>query len=135
MKIAVFLLFCATFAPAQNLFPSAHSSQITIANVPDTPRDVKLRHLWIASIFAMSAATATDAYSSWHKRETNSFLASSDGDFGAKGVAIKAGIASAVLIPQVLLRRHKDWHLPFAASNFLEAGIFAGATAHNFQVK
>ncbi len=40
-----------------------------------------------------------------------------------------------MLIPQVLMRRHKDWLLPFALSNFAETAIFAGATAHNLTVK
>ncbi len=91
MKFPMFLLFCATLLPAQNLFPS---QKITIADVADSPRDTHIRHLWLASILTMSAATAADAYSSWHKHESNSFLASSDGTFGTKGVSIKAGIAA-----------------------------------------
>ncbi len=136
MKFAAFLLSLAAVMPAQNLFTSPMpSSRVTIANVQETPREVHMRRLWVASICAMTAGTAADAYSSWHKRESNSFLASADGTFGTKGVALKAGIAGAVLVPQILLRHHHDWHLPFAASNFAEAGIFAGATVHNLNIK
>ncbi len=101
----------------------------------ETTREKRVRVLWMTSILAMGAGTAADAYSSWHKRESNSLLASSNGTFGEKGVAIKAGIAAGVLTPQILFRKHRDWHLAFAVSNFAEAGIFAGATVHNLNVK
>jgi hypothetical protein len=101
----------------------------------ETPHEKHIRILWMASIAAMTAATASDAYSSWHKRESNGLLASSDGSFGAKGVAIKASIGGAVLIPQIIFHKHRDWHMAFALSNFAEAGIFAGAAAHNLSVK
>ena len=105
-----------------------------IANV-DTKPERRMRQIWIASMIAMAAGTAVDAYSSWHKQEGNSLLASSNGTFGGKGVAIKAGIAAGVLTPQLIFRKHHDWHLAFAISNFAEAGIFAGAAAHNFTLK
>ena len=138
--LAASLLCSAGAVQAQNLFTSPMpspvvSSRVTIANVAETPREQKMRRIWIASIAAMTAGSAADAYSSWHKQESNGLLASSNGTFGAKGVALKAGIASAVLVPQILLRKHRDWHTAFAASNFLEAGIFAGATAHNLAIK
>lgn len=136
MKFAAVLLFCvAAVSPAQNLFTApAPSSKVTIANVTETPRERRIRGIWLASIAAMTAGTAADAYSSWHKRESNSFLASSNGTFGVKGAVLKAGIASSVLVPQIVFRRHKEWHLAFAASNFLEAGIFSGATVHNLRL-
>ncbi len=134
--LAVALLCSASAIHAQSMFTSpAPSSKVTIANVVETPHEQHMRRIWIASIAAMTAGTAADAYSSWHKRESNSLLASADGTFGAKGVAIKAGIASGVLVPQILFRKHRDWHLAFAASNFAEAGIFAAATAHNVAIK
>ena len=133
-------LFClAGIMQAQSLFPNlsntAMSAKVTIANVVETPHERHMRQLWIASIVAMTAATTADAASSWHKRESNSLLASSNGTFGAKGATIKVGIASAVLLPQILLRKHRDWYLPFAAGNLVEAGIFTGAAAHNLTVK
>jgi hypothetical protein len=122
--------------PAASPLPNPElSSKVTIANVVETPHERNMRRLWIASIAAMTVGTAADAITSWHKRESNSLLASSDGTFGAKGVTIKAGIASAVLVPQILFRKHRDWYLPFTAGNFVEAGIFAGAAVHNVNVK
>jgi hypothetical protein len=100
----------------------------------ETPHEKRIRLIWLTSIAAMTAGTAADAYSSWHKQESNSLLASSNGTFGAKGVTIKAGIGAAVLVPQIIFRRRHDWHTAFAISNFAEAGIFAGVTAHNLTV-
>ena len=125
---------------AQTLKPFPESintlnSRVTIADVKETPHDRHIRYMWLASIGAMVGATTLDAYSSWHKQESNGLLASSNGQFGGKGVALKAGITSGVLLPQILLRKHKDWRTTFAVSNFAEAGIFAGAAVHNFGVK
>ena len=91
--------------------------------------------LWVTSVAAMLAGTAADSYTSWHKHESNSFLASSNGQFGAKGVEIKVGIAAAVLVPQFIFRRRHEWRLPFAISNFAEAGIYTGAAVHNAGVR
>jgi len=137
MRFALCLLCFVGAIPAQNLLtsPVPTPSKVTIASVNETPHEQHVRRLWIASIAAMTAGTAADAYSSWHKQESNSILASSNGTFGAKGVSVKAAIAGGVLLPQIIFRRHRDWQLPFALSNFAEAGIFAGAAAHNLSVK
>jgi hypothetical protein len=103
---------------------------ISIANVEDR-HEQRLKYLWIASIFAMAAGTGADAATSWHKRESNGLLASSDGTFGAKGVGIKAGIAGGLLLPQILFRKHKDLRTAFTVGNFAQAGIFTGIAIHN----
>jgi hypothetical protein len=94
----------------------------------------RVRAIWVASIFAMVAGTTADAVTSWHKRESNNLLASSADTFGGKGVAIKGGIAAAMLAPQIIFRKHTDWYSAFAVGNFAEGGIFAGATIHNLNV-
>ncbi len=101
----------------------------------ETSHEKHIRALWLTSIAAMTAGSAADAFSSWHKQEANGLLASSNGTFGAKGVAVKAGIGAAVLVPQIIFRKRRDWHTAFAVSNFAEAGIYAGVTAHNLTVK
>ena len=80
---------------------------------------------------AMAGATAFDAGSSWHKRESNSLLASSDGTFAGKGLAIKTSIGVGILAPQILFRKHKDLRSAFSIGNFAEAGIFTGTAIHN----
>jgi len=125
-------------APSHDDVAAANGSsavpQTTIANVED-PHDRLMERLWIASIAADLAATSLDAATSWGKREGNSLLASSDGTFGGKGVAIKAGFAAAVLIPQICFRKHKDMRGIFVMGNFGQAGIFAGTAVHNLQIR
>jgi hypothetical protein len=69
------------------------------------------------------------------KVERNPLLASSDGTFGARGIGIKFGLAGASLVPQLLLRNHKELRKVFAIANFVDAGIFAGVAAHNMGVQ
>ncbi|HEX4164237.1 MAG TPA: hypothetical protein VHZ55_02080 [Bryobacteraceae bacterium] len=96
--------------------------------------DRKVNRIWMVSIAAVAAATSLDAASSWGKMEGNSFLASSDGRFGAKGLSIKAGMAAGVIIPEILFRKHKDLKTKFAIGNFAEAAIFGGAAIHNMGI-
>lgn len=97
--------------------------------------DRRMNRIWVASMAAMVVATGFDAGSSWGKREGNSFLASSDGTFGAKGLSIKAGMAAGVILPQVLLRHHKDLKSKFAIGNFAEAALFGGIAIHNMGIQ
>jgi hypothetical protein len=113
--------------------PAAAARPI-IAQVRDEKHDRHMNALWTASIAAMLAGTSADAVSSWHKREGNSLLASSNGMFGARGVGIKAGIAAGVLLPQIVLRKHKDLRIAFVVGNLAEAGVFTGAAIHNFRL-
>ncbi len=96
--------------------------------------DRTMNRIWVASMFAMAAATGMDAGTSWGKREGNSFLASPDGTFGAKGMSIKAGVAAGVILPQVLLRHHKYLKSKFAIGNFAEAALFGGVAIHNMGI-
>lgn len=96
--------------------------------------DRKVNRIWISSMLAMAAATGMDTGSSWGKREGNSLLASSDGTFGAKGLSIKAGVAAGVILPQLLLRHHKDLKSKFAIGNFAEAALFGGVAIHNMGI-
>lgn len=114
--------------------PYSAVPKTTIA-ADDNPHEKFMNRLWIASIFAAVGGTGLDAATSWGKVEGNSLLASSNGTFGAKGLGIKAGLAAAVIIPQICLRKHKELKGIFAFGNFGEAGIFAGTAVHNLQVR
>ncbi len=106
----------------------------TLPRVEDR-HDRTMNRIWVASLFAMAAGTGMDAATSWGKREGNSLLASSDGTFGAKGMGIKMGVAAGVILPQVLLRRHKYLKSKFAIGNFGEAALFGGVAIHNAGIK
>lgn len=120
--------FSSTVAPA-SVLPKRNPVII------EDRREKRIQTLWIASILAMTAATTADAVSSWHKQESNGVLASSNGTFGGKGVALKAGIAVGFLTPQIIFRKHHDWHIAFAVGNLAEAGVFTGAAIHNYRLK
>jgi len=107
--------------------------KVEIAQVEDKSSS-RGRYLWLGSICAVVGASAFDAATSWGKYEGNSFLASSDGRFGTKGIAIKAAIASAGLVPQLMLRRHRDLRTTFTVANFSEAAVFTGIAVHNLGV-
>lgn len=92
------------------------------------------RYLWISSMCAVVGASAFDAATSWGKYEGNSLLASSQGRFGAKGIGIKAAIASAGIVPQLMLHRHRDLRTTFTVANFGEAAVFTGVAVHNLGV-
>lgn len=125
-----------TYGPGVKISPDFGSPANSLVRDPDIAsvadrRDRRMKAIWISSLVAMAAATTFDSATSWHKHESNSFLASSDGTFGAKGVAIKASFGLGVLVPQILFRRHKDLRSAFAIGNFAEAGIFTGTAIHN----
>jgi hypothetical protein len=117
--------------PADNL---SHSSS-SIALTEEQEHDRTANRVWIASLFATAAGTSMDAATSWGRREGNGLLAQSDGTFGAKGVGIKAGVAAATIIPQILLRKHKELRTGLIIGNFVEAGLFMGTAIHNLNVK
>ncbi|HEY3456605.1 MAG TPA: hypothetical protein VGK64_18650 [Bryobacteraceae bacterium] len=124
-----------TISPVSANLPLESSAfvapRISIANVEEDRHERRLKYLWIASIVAMAAGTGADAATSWHKRESNGLLASSDGTFGTKGLAIKAGLAGGLLVPQILFRKHRDLRTAFTIGNFAQAGIFTGVAIHN----
>lgn len=122
--------------PAPAVAPASFSRSFVRTDFPSVEdRHTRtLNHLWIASMIAMAAASGMDAGTSWGKLEGNSLLASPDGKFGAKGVSIKVGIAAGVIIPQILLRRHKELRMAFSVGNFAQAAIFGGIAIHNLGV-
>lgn len=125
---------------AQSVLPSLDARPL-ISDIPSQNSMARAEHhekvmhrLWLCSMGAVLASTSFDAATSWGKREGNGLLASSNGEFGMRGVSIKTGMAAAVIIPQLLLRKHKDLRGKFMLGNFAEAGIFTGVSIHNLHV-
>lgn len=88
--------------------------------------------LWWSSVAAVVGASFVDAHSSWGRQELNPALQSANGQFGAKGVAIKAAIAGGAVFAQwLLLRRNPDAEKHAAVVNFGMATLFAGAAIRN----
>jgi hypothetical protein len=105
-------------------------NKITIAQVSErTDRKAKL--FWRISIAALVTASTMDAVTSMGKYESNGLLRGSDGKFGARGIALKAGITGITLLPQLLLRSHENLRKPFTIANFAQAGMYSGIAIHN----
>lgn len=111
----------------------AESNFITIAHVEDKPK-THVSKLWVISCFTLIAATSADMASSWGRPEANSFLRSSDGRFGAKGVSMKMLIAGATLTPQLLMRNRPGTQRLFTIANFLQTGLYTGVAIRNYGV-
>ena len=114
---------------------SSVQTSATIAAPPSlSAHDHFVNRLWLTSAIAMLGATAADAGTSWSYNEGNGILASHNGSFGARGLGIKMGTAGGLLVPQYLLRHHKDFRSKFIAANFAEAGIFGVTAIHNVRL-
>jgi len=108
-------------------------AKVEIASVADT-RDRVINRAWIASMFTVIGASSLDAATSWGKNESNFLLASPGGTFGAKGLSLKAGLATAVLVPQIVFRKHKNVKTGFAIFNFGDAALFSAVAIHNLGI-
>lgn len=146
----IFLL-CSFLAVGDSAFAADDAAAITpmvaapVTSVT-TPRvEDKWHAAWLASIAIHGAATAFDAYSSYHRGpyEANSLLADSNGQFGNKAVAMKAGIFGASTLVQFTLIRwanRHDTHLArtltktFTIVNVSAGGTYMAAGMHNFGV-
>lgn len=123
--------------PPAAIIPVAASPLVTANSEAIRAEERHERHvnrIWIASMIAMVAASGYDAGTSWGKQEGNGLLASPDGTFGARGLSIKAGVAAAIIVPQILLHKHKDLRAKFAAGNFAGAAVFTGVAIHNLGI-
>ena len=78
----------------------------------------------------MSAATAADAYTSWHRGELNPVL-SSNGRFETKAISIKAGALVGMLVMEYKMRRDPEMRKPMIFMNWASAGLFGTVAAHN----
>jgi hypothetical protein len=115
-------------------YSAAIAPKVSVAQVDDS-HDRSVDRLWIASMISAIAGTSLDAASSWGLREGNGLLASPNGQFGGKGLALKAGLTAGILIPQLCLRKHRDLKRAFIVGNFAQAALFTGVSVHNFQVR
>ena len=92
--------------------------------------------LYRVSVVAVIGTSATDAASSWGRLEANPLLRSGDGQFGGKGLIIKAGLTAGILVMNhYVLRRSADRRRRKLAtvSNFVVAAVFGTVTAVNLK--
>jgi len=139
MALTLFLTIGLNLAHAQQPSETSFVARSTETQNPISPvnqrRDSLKRTLWYASIAAALGATAFDSASSWHKHEFNPLLASSNGTFGGRAVSIKIGAAAVTLLPQLILRKHKDLRTGFILGNLAATAIYSGGAIHNLNIK
>lgn len=91
---------------------------------------------WKLSLAPVAAAEFLDAYSSRGMRELNPVLAGPNGQFGAKAVLLKTGIAGAFIAAEYLMiRTHPSAAKVFWKINLISAGVTGGVAAHNFSLR
>jgi hypothetical protein len=100
----------------------------------DEPSKTQKTFLW-GSVAYMIAGQSMDIATSLGHSEANGILANKSGQFGGSGLAIKAGVAGALVATDVLLRHRGSLYMPLAVSNlaFGSVGVFAGV--HNLHVE
>lgn len=87
------------------------------------------------SAVAVAAASGADAATSWGRPEAHPGLRGPDGRFGARGLAVKAGVTAGYLVAtRLILRRHSDKVRQVAIVDFAVAGVFAGAAVYNYRL-
>lgn len=111
------------------------AAQIT----PETPhwegahRDVAR---WKLSLAPFAVSQALDVSSSRGMRELNPVLASPNGQFGARGAAVKLGTAGAFAGMQILIvKKYPRSAKFFEKINWASAGVTAGFAAHNYAIR
>ena len=102
-----------------------------------TSQPARAEHrLFKASLGILAAGTAADAATSWGKMEGTPWLRDARGRFGARGLAIKGGIAGGVALGTWLIhRRHPGADRPLAVVNFAVGGSALALAVHNHGVR
>jgi hypothetical protein len=104
------------------------------------------RRMWKASVAALAGASAVDAASSWGGHELNPLLRGTNGNFGGRAVAIKAGLAGGILVGQYFALRHTarggetggpggNTYATFGVVNFAAAAVLGGVAARNYGIR
>jgi hypothetical protein len=107
---------------------------MAILVAPAHARDWR-RAAWRASQAAVGVLAVADVGSTWGKGEANPLLQSRGGGFGARGVALKAGIVGGWLVGQELLGRHRpQWQPALAVANTGMAVVTGWTVKHNLGV-
>jgi hypothetical protein len=123
-------LFSTEVVPVKSL--TAANRPISLEPVPEKS-PTHARKWWIVSGVALTAASLADFGTSVGRNEMNPLLQTSAGQFSAaKAAGLKIGISSVTLLVQALIARRKpELYAPCAVANFVGAGAFGAAAAHN----
>ncbi len=92
--------------------------------------------LWRISAAVLGAVTIADMQSSMGRQEANPFLASQNGQFSGRGLALKgAGVGAMLGVQYLMLRKHPHADKYAAGANFAAAALTGAIVVHNHMVK
>lgn len=123
---------------------AALTANLSFAEVVEHPRNLKeesriqekAQKRWMWSAIALTAASFADVNSSWGKQEANGLLRSSNGTFGAKGLAIKMSMVGGILYGQhLMVKKSPALANVMTWSNYGMAGVKVGIAARNYQIE
>jgi hypothetical protein len=98
---------------------------------------LKWKKRWIVSVAVLAAAQFLDVRSSLGQPESNLLLRDSRGRFSAhKAIALKASVASGMLLIQAALVRHRaELYKPCSLVNFSAGGVVGGVAVRNWRLQ
>src|ERR1700694_1749462 len=92
--------------------------------------------LWRISASVLGAVTIADMQSSVGRQEGNPLLASQNGQFSGRGMALKgAGVGAMLGVQYFLLRKNPHAAKYAAGANFAAAALTGAIVVHNHSVK
>jgi hypothetical protein len=92
--------------------------------------------LWTVSAAMLAAVTIADVQSSIGRQEANPFLASPNGQFSGRGLALKGlTVGGVVGVQWLMLRKHPQPAKYAAGANFAATALTGAAVIHNHMVK
>ena len=96
----------------------------------------KLSKIYHWSEAALIAGNTLDVQSSYGKPELNILLKDRSGQFGAKGVAIKAGVIVGILFTErYICKREEKAKKPLTFLNFGVGAVTTGFAVRNWKMK
>ena len=120
-------------AETASLQAAPHSDEADY--LKEAARQARSVAAWKISLAPLLASQALDAYSSRGLHELNPVLAGSGGEFGAKAMLLKAGIAGALVAAEYLVvRKHPAAAKLLWKINVASAAVTGGVAAHNLSL-
>jgi ferric-dicitrate binding protein FerR (iron transport regulator) len=111
---------------------------VMILSIFSAQSQAEERHnkLWRVSAALLGAVTIADIQSSVGRQEANPLLASQNGQFNGRGVALKGAAVGAMLGVQWLMLRKNPHAAKYATgANFAAAALTGTIVIHNHMVK
>jgi hypothetical protein len=111
---------------------------VLLGLVPGLSQAEEYHHsnLWRVSAAVLGAVTIADMQSSVGRQEGNPFLASQNGQFSGRGIALKgAGVGAMLGVQWLMLRKHPRADKYAAGANFAASALTGAIVVHNHMVK